>query len=312
MPHILQYDSRPAKQVERRMMLDAFQILLSVGFPIRDYKYLGMGSVFFWDYLLFHKLLGLKSLTSVEIDDSITRRVAFNRPFRTISVRMTPIGTVLEQLETGDDHLVWMDYDDKLSGSMLEDAAQAGTRLGRGSICFITVDVEPPSLDLEAGQELRAAWMEYFRGVAKGHWEPAWTAENFERGMIADRTTELLRRAIESGIRGQAKSFLPLCHFLYRDGDNQMMTIGGMFGGRREMNRIQSSELTSAVYYRSDFENPYRIRVPRFTRRERYLLDRMMPRNTGWQPKEFEAKEEDLVSYSEIYRFLPAYAELLL
>lgn len=314
MAHILQYDLRPAKQVERRMMFDAFQVLLAAGFPIRTYKYLGMGSVFFWDYMLFHKLLGIRDLTSVEIDASITQRVDFNKPFRLVTVQMQPIGSALEGLSSGKRHIVWMDYDEKVSGSMLADATQAGTMLGDDSICLITVDIEPPTVDRE-GEDRRApnvVWAEYYKQIAGSLWDYRWTSDDFVRASLWARVTDLLRRAIESGCTGQSKTFLPIFHFLYRDGDHQMMTVGGMFGGKAQRARIRRSELREAVYYRDSFDNPYKIRVPRFTRRERYLLDREMPRNAGWSPTEFEAAEEDLGSYSEIYRFLPAYAELLL
>ncbi len=311
-PHILQYDLRPAKQVERRMMFDAFQVLLSAGFPIRDYKYLGMGNVFFWDYLLFHKLLGIGRLVSAEIDTSITRRVAFNRPFRAVTIHMEPIGTVLERLDQRERYLVWMDYDERLSAGMLEDAAQAGTRLGPDSICLITVDIEPPEVDIPAGRQPRDAWAEYFRGIAKDWWDPEWTHGAFEQAKIGARTADLLHRAIQTGCEGQDKTFLPIFHFVYRDGDHQMMTLGGMFGGKRQQSRIRRSGLLGAIYYRETFESPYHIRVPRLTRRERYRLDQEMPRAGGWSPSEFEIEEEDLVSYSEIYRFLPSYAELLL
>jgi hypothetical protein len=41
------YELRPAKQVERRMLIDAFQQLAQAGFQIRDYQYTGMGSIYF-------------------------------------------------------------------------------------------------------------------------------------------------------------------------------------------------------------------------------------------------------------------------
>jgi hypothetical protein len=311
MAHILQYDLRPAKQVERRMMLDAFQVLLAAGFPIRDYMYLGMGSVFFWDYLLFHKLLGIKQLTSVEVDESITRRVNFNKPFNVVNVRMTTIGSALQSV--GEErHLVWMDYDEKLSTNMLADITQAATKLGSESICVITVDVEPPNVEQQNGRPLNEEWKEYYRGIAGSLWDPSWDTEEFVQASLWKRVSHLIHNAIQSGLAGQAKLFLPMFHFLYRDGDHQMMTVGGMFGINRTRTRIQQSELRDAIYFRDNFRNPYEIRVPRFTRRERYLLDQAMPRRHGWTPTEFEAREEELQSYSQIYRFLPAYAELLL
>ena len=76
------YDLRPAKQVERRMLIDAFHRLTSAGFPIADYQYTGMGSIYFVDFILFHKLLGMDKLLSVEFDKDIEKRVKFNAPFQ--------------------------------------------------------------------------------------------------------------------------------------------------------------------------------------------------------------------------------------
>lgn len=292
------------------MLLDAFQALLAQGFPLRDYHYLGMGSVFFWDYLLFHKLLGMRSLTSAEIDTGMTDRVRYNKPFRLLQIEMKPIASALETLDREKRHVVWMDYDSIVSKSMLADATQAGTRLGKDSICLITVDLTPPA-DPEYSPGPKE-WIEYYRTVADKLWNPAWEAKDFAEASLWERVTQLLVSAIQSGCTGQGKALIPLFHFLYRDGDHWMMTLGGMFGGPAQLKRIRRSDLPSAVYYRGDFHSPYKIHVPRFTRRERFHLDQAMPREPGWRPGEFETDENDLAAYSDIYRFLPAYAELLL
>jgi hypothetical protein len=310
MAHILQYDLRPHKQVERRMMIDAFQILLGSGFHIRSYKYLGMGSVFFWDFLMFHKLLGLRDLTSVEKDRDLSLRVDFNRPCRLVQVHMIPIGEALAKIDEQAQYIVWMDYDQMLSSEMLQDAAQAGTRLSSGSVCIITVDVAPPKS--EDGKSTLETSFEYYKSVSNTLWDPGWHSGDFHASNLASRVAELLRRAIDGGAAGRNLSFLPMFHFEYRDGDHPMMTIGGMIGTSKELRRIKRSELASAVYYRDNLEHPYTIRIPRFTRRERYLLDREMPRAEKWRPVEFETNDSEIKDYSEIYRFLPAYAELML
>ena len=51
------YELRPAKQVERRMLVDALLGLAVAGFPIQDYQYTGMGSIYFIDFILFHRFL---------------------------------------------------------------------------------------------------------------------------------------------------------------------------------------------------------------------------------------------------------------
>ena len=77
---------------------------------------------------------------------------------------------------------------------------------------------------------------------------------------------------------------------------------------------IRASTLNNerAPYYRKSLrERAYEIRVPRLTRKERLSLDRAMPCKDGWRPKEFELPSEDVLAYWDIYRFFPAYAELL-
>ena len=92
------YDLRPAKQIERRMFIDALQRLALADVPISQYQYTGLGSIYFVDFVLFHKLLGMESLLSVEHDTKIARRIEFNRPFRQVTVAMKPISEVIPQL----------------------------------------------------------------------------------------------------------------------------------------------------------------------------------------------------------------------
>src|SRR5438874_9971114 len=93
----VQYDLRPSKQVERRMIIDACHLLSLANFPIRDYQYTGFGSVYFVDFILFHKLLGIQNMVSVEQDNKIEKRVKYNRPFGFIKLVM---GTATDVIPT--------------------------------------------------------------------------------------------------------------------------------------------------------------------------------------------------------------------
>src|SRR5438552_2872530 len=101
------YDLRPAKQVERRMIIDVLQRMTAAGFPIREYQYTGLGSIYFVDFVLFHRLLGLHRLLSVEHDPRIERRVEFNRPFANVRIEIESIGAVIPTLATDLKHVLW-------------------------------------------------------------------------------------------------------------------------------------------------------------------------------------------------------------
>src|ERR1039458_7349749 len=82
----VQYELRSAKQVERRMLIDARQTLGAAGFNIPEFQYTGFGSIYFVDFVLFHKYLGIKKMWSVEHDLTIKKRIRFNRPFSFVKI----------------------------------------------------------------------------------------------------------------------------------------------------------------------------------------------------------------------------------
>jgi hypothetical protein len=87
--------------------------------------------------------------------------------------------------------------------------------------------------------------------------------------------------------------------------------MGGMIAGRTEKRLFRVSTIADTVYYRADFDSdPCQITVPNLTRKERVYLDREMPGTAGRVPKEFDLGSEATERYREIYRFLPAFAEI--
>ena len=92
-----------------------------------------------------------------------------------------------------------------------------------------------------------------------------------------------------------------------------MLTMGGMIAGRAEKRLLRASNIAEAAYYRDSFGSPpFEIKVPRLTRKERVYLDREMPCADGWTPRDFELAPEDVRHYRDIYRFLPAFAEIMI
>jgi hypothetical protein len=150
------YDLRPAKQIERRMIIDALQVLAEGGFRIREYQYTGMGSLYFVDFHLLHRFLGIRRLLSVEIDSRVERRVRFNAPFADVVVEIAPIGNIIPTLGPDRQHLLWLDYDSRLSSSIAQDIVLAAQIASPGTNILVTVDVEPP------GGDGPKEWREYF------------------------------------------------------------------------------------------------------------------------------------------------------
>lgn len=302
------YDLRPAKQVERRMIVDALQIMSRENFKIADYQYTGFGSVYFVDFILVHRLLGIHDMLSVEKSESIKKRIMFNRPFFNIRLQFKPASEIIPELNPDKKHILWLDYDDFLNHEILSDVTSAATQLSCGSILLITVDIEPP-----INNGTPKEWMQYFKEQAKHYFNPGWKQNAFSRSNLKKINGDLIYNAIKHGIAGRTGvEFFLTFNFNYKDGHN-MLTLGGVIGLSPERRMLKACDFDKASYIRRTIsESSYEIYVPRLTRKERFYLDAAMPCADGWRPGDFELTDEYVKAYREIYRFYPSYAELLL
>ncbi|HEV7675128.1 MAG TPA: O-methyltransferase [Candidatus Angelobacter sp.] len=319
----VQYDLRPAKQVERRMLLDAFQRLGEAGFQIRDYQYTGFGSVYFVDFILFHKMLGLHRLLSLEHEPILESRVRFNKPFSCVDIKMQPAAVEIPNLSRDLKHILWLDYDGILRKEFIADLKSALNILPAGSIVLITVDAEPPraedfvdiNAEYSSGKEVLGPkhWKEYFEHHASEYLPLGQKTDSFTQSNLATVSIAILREAFKRSILYRRDvSLQPLFNFTYRDG-HLMVTMGVMVAAPEDKRRLNGSTLTEASYFRANFDSPpFEIRVPRLTRKERVYMDFAMPCAAGWKPTDFELDDATIDAYREVYRFLPAFAELLL
>ena len=302
------YDLRPAKQVERRMFIDVLMKLSIAGFPISEYQYTGMGSIYFVDHILFHRYLGISKLLSVEHDLSIEKRVKFNKPFRYVNIEMKPIGDIITDLDRDLKHILWLDYDNRIHADIISDMVLASHRLSPGSLLIITVDVESPNFG-----EGPSDWMEYYREQAGDYFELGWKVNDFSPSRLPETSASILFNSIRRGLAGRSNtSFSNLFKFVYADG-HRMLTMGGMITTDSEKNKLSGAGLKNLPFVRIDLRSdPFVIQVPTLTRKERLYLDSHMPCDSGWLPDDFELDQEYVNNYRDIYRFYPIFAELLL
>jgi hypothetical protein len=313
------YDLRPGKQIERRMLLDTFQLLSNGGFRIADYQYTGFGSIYFVDFVLFHKYLGISNLLSLEHDPDAEKRARFNKPYDIIKLEIKSAFDAIPSLDRDLKHILWLDYDFRLEASVLADVKQAAFQLSPGSILLVTVDVEPPEVEDETesnSENVRKSspelTMQVFQEECGPFWDPTWTAEDFAASQLSDRNRDILNMAITNSLAVRpGVSFLPLFSFVYRDG-HTMYTFGGMVGGDSERDKLDGCGLSRARYLRRDIaELPYDITVPRLTRKERTYLDSLMPLQPNLRRNQLGFNINELRAYEEVYRFFPTYVEAL-
>jgi hypothetical protein len=308
------YEFRPAKQVERRMLLHTFECLKEAGFPISKYKYTGLGSIYFIDFIMFHRYLGICKFLSVEASAEIARRVKFNKPFACVDVAIGDIADFISRLSSDSQHILWLDFDFLLTEEVLETVHLAAAQLSHGSILLVTVDVEPPGRPEDGLTKWNPRmWRKYFLEEGKNYIWSKPAISDFARGRLPNTNARLIESAITKGILARTDVlFQPLFNFIYADG-HRMLSIGGMIANEPELQKLFSIDRRALYFLKSSLtEEPYEIIVPKVTRKERLYLDRMMPCLEGWVPEEFELKSEKVQAYRSVYRYFPAYTEMLL
>src|SRR5579871_1625226 len=117
---ITDYSLRHAKNIERKMMGEAFARLAPIQ-PLSKYRYVGFGSEFFNDFSLYHQALGIHDMVSIEKDDSRIDRCKFNQPYNCVDIVSGEAANILPQLRWAKPTIVWLDYVSKLDRFIIED-----------------------------------------------------------------------------------------------------------------------------------------------------------------------------------------------
>jgi hypothetical protein len=174
----------------------------------------------------------------------------------------------------------------------------------------VTVDCEEPG----AGASISpAANQEYFVEQAEAFFNAGWSVGDFTYERLPNTNSQIIENCIRSGLSGRkGVRFSPLVHFLYKD-SNRMLTLGGMLTTDLEERKLGGCGFKQLDFLRRSLSDPHcEIKIPRLTRRERQFLDAAMPSAHGWKPRVFEISQDELREYGKIYRYFPAYSELLL
>lgn len=312
----INYSVRPNKCVERKIIFESLS-RLSLAFKFSDYHYVGMGSMWFVDFVMAHKYLAIKNLTSFELAE-YHPRAEFNRPYKNINVIAGPAADGIAEFDWTKPAIVWLDYDSGADNpAIFDDSADLAARISFDSILMVTVNAHLgtiPKLD-EHGKEVTKH--ESLRLMLK---DAAPSKEEFPH-INAKKFPSVLAtcliRHIERAHRrsGRGGKFVPFLNFKYTD-NAPMITVGGMF-----VNEVSEGKLLNDPHFKdSEYfsEELYEISIPPLTHRERMALDALLPSEASLSQAEvkdvlgFTLRQDQLDGYSKFYKLYPTYGELTL
>lgn len=304
------YGLRTAKNIERKMLCEALH-RLSAFDRLDTYRYIGFGSAYFSDFILFHKSLGIDDLISIECDIDKAARFAFNCPFNCVTVEMGLSTEILPKLSWEKKSIVWLDYNDPLQSLVLADVAFFCANAAPGSVLLVTVDAQPGE-DKEKGLD-RLQRLEQSVGRAK---VPGGVRK---KDLAKWGTATVSRRIIDNEVRQQlhARSgalpaarkvqYRQLFNFHYADGA-KMLTVGGMIYENGQTDQVDRSAFENLAFIRDGIE-PFLIEAPVLTYRELRHLDSQLPRDSDSVLDAPGVPDNDVENYRLLYRYFPTFAE---
>ncbi len=292
----VQYAFRPAKHIQRRMIVDACR---RIGFlaGLEDYEYVGFGGFEFVDFDLVHRELGIGRMTSIEYDSRNQERYQFNRPFGQIDVRFDRASEVLPTLlDDPRPRIVWLDYTSRLNLEVLQDVSTCIRRLTAGSVIVATVNAHPPSPAGIRREQLVA-------DVTEERIPPGVTDASLARWGWAAVEYAILRAEVDSSLRLRSDGavFEQLFHFRYNDGA-YMLTWGGM--ASTQSDRTKWRYIFDSLNQVRASDEALLIEVPILTAKEVMHLNAQLP-DVASSLKAYGIPEKDCDAYLTLYRWYP-------
>lgn len=323
------YQLRSNKNIERKLIFD----LLARGrseFGFKDYRYIGLGSMWFADHRLAHRLLGIDDLVSIERKEHVGR-AEYNKPYASVDVIGGEVDIVFldhPNSFSAKSVVCWLDYDGTLTERVALALERAVNILAEDSVLIVTVNASRRAYRSRSAQDQRAlARIEQVLGqvVPAGlrPAEPPGRAPedvqevDFPRFLAESVLSYLRHKTTVSGRlnSGNPLRFVPLYNLGHRDGAD-MITVGGAISSTTKENSWRSL-LTNDQVLEHDNGHPIHCSldmVP-ITLKEKLALDSLLPLSGGNEIAALATAQgialpsEQVTKYERYYRHFPIFIE---
>lgn len=305
----INYMLRPNKNVERKLILSSLQRMAGQ-FPIASYRYVGFGSMWFSDFVLMHKALGISDMVTIEKEKSREKRVEFNKPFACIAVRMEEAATALGDVLDDTPSIVWLDYDGPLKRALTGDIETAVGSMSSSSMILVTVNamVEQLKGNVVDGETLSA---ENFLADICDDKGMATKGALLTRNDFPALAAEIVHKRIKAAVLEKKPGchYAPIWSYRYADAA-EMITVGGMIVDATDTATLNACALGDLAHITG--ETLFDIELPVLTEREKRSLDKRLPCAVPLDPAslEFELRLNEVQAYQRFYLEYPIFGEM--
>lgn len=311
--NVVNYSIRHNKAIERSLVFESLSRLQIAGL-FQNPLYVGLGSVWFSDFDLAHRILGVADMYSIEADDIMHQRATFNRLYRTLRVlkgdSTERVPELLEDIALSKrSWIVWLDYDRELDEGRLDELRALVRRLPNDSVLLTTFSALHRRYAQKSGLRDRLTQLFDRTVVDAGVPNRVLASDEYFSQLLARETTaSLVAEGLQAGRSGGCSRVVQLA---YRD-SVPMVTVGVALPSTEKASLVETLTSTDSwVGYEGSL-----IQAPPLTAKEVQALRSLLPSSTpltvqAVQSLGFDLAAEQVSSFSRHYLRYPTYAQVL-
>jgi hypothetical protein len=272
---------------------------------VESYRYVGFGALYYRDFRLFHRDLGITDMVSLEMDTNSQGRYEFNIPFSCVNTLFGFSTELMPTLAWDMRTILWLDYTWKLERDMLADVGLFTSNCVPGSVLIVTVNIQADRLDDGPLRQLiERVSEENVPADVTDEKLTGWGLSAVSRRILNNKVQETLAARNGPRAAGARLRFRQLFNLEYAD-EARMLTFGGIFFEEGQTAVAASCSFEQLPFIR-DGVDPYRIEVPKLTYKEIHYLQSQLPGN-GRPIDRNGVPVEEVERFREVYRYFPVF-----
>lgn len=308
---IVNYSLRPSKSIQRQVVFEGMRQLQS-HLDFDRMAYVGFGSIWFTDFVLAHKMLGIDDMFSIEADPIGFARAVYNAPYATVRVRHGLAQDVLPTLFvdaelTDRPWMAWLDFDYAFDESLRDDVRSLIENAPMNSAVLITFNGQ--EMKYGAAPDRPDRLRDLFGSVVPDDLPKRACKDERMQETLADLALDFMQ-SIAAEI-SRPGGFVPAFRVIYRD-QSPMVTVGGILPAKGAA--VAASTVVRDGSWPGRPGKP--IMAPHLTIREASALQSKLPRTDKLsralvQSLGFDLADEQIEAFETYYRQYPAFAQVI-
>jgi hypothetical protein len=307
------YSIRPSKTIQRGLVFEGLRALKE-DLDWAKASYVGMGSIWFTDFILAHKALGLNRMVSIESHPIGFRRASFNKPYRFVRMKEGFTYDVIPSLYEHEARfpknpaIVWLDYDQGIDDDKLDEIRYVVDNATDDSVLLVTFNANDHHYGNDPASRIGAV-RDLFGNLVPQQLKGSRVSGLRLGNTLAD-LTENVMLSTSLKIR-KVNPCVPAFRLVYQDSAT-MVTVGAVFP-RADRHATVKRRVTNRAWVGRPSDP---VIAPHLTSKEASILQANLPLRSTLNRQDvqalgFDLEEEQIKAFSNFYRHYPMFAQII-